>query len=68
VFKVVLWRVNEVGQDNGRARESLGTKTSSREQGPNFDLVGTSQKIVVRETREATHTTWCEVLPLQGVY
>jgi hypothetical protein len=63
-----LWRENEVAQDDGRVVRSLGTKISSREQGPNFDLVGTSWKVVVRETREATHMLCCKVLPVQGVY
>jgi hypothetical protein len=54
-------------QDDGRAGRSLGAKTSSREQGPKFDLVGTPQMVVIGKTREATHTTcwsgsstaWC---------
>jgi hypothetical protein len=33
-----------------------------------FDLVGTSQTVVVRETVGVAHTTCCQVLPLQGVY
>jgi hypothetical protein len=43
--------------------------TSSREQRPNFDLVGTSRTVVVRETRGATHMTcWSVFFPLHGVY
>jgi hypothetical protein len=42
-------------QDDGRAGRSLGAKTSSREQSPNFDLVGTSRTVVVHETRGAMH-------------
>jgi hypothetical protein len=49
-FKVVCWRENEVTQDDGRAGRSLGGKTSSREEGPNFNLVGTLWTVVVRET------------------
>jgi hypothetical protein len=41
-FKVVLWSENEVAQDDDRAGRSLGTKISSQEQGPDFELVGTS--------------------------
>jgi hypothetical protein len=67
-FKVVLWRENEVAQDDGWVGWSLGTKISSQEQGPNFDLVGTSRKVVVCETWEATCTMCCRVLPLQSVY
>jgi hypothetical protein len=48
-----MWRENEVAQDDGRVGRSLRAKTSSWEQGPDFDLVGTSWKVVVRETREA---------------
>jgi hypothetical protein len=44
-------------QDDGRARRSLGAKTSSREQSPDFNLVWTSRMIVVHETCGATHTT-----------
>jgi hypothetical protein len=54
VFKVVCWRENDAAPDDDRAERSLGVKTSSREQGPRFNLVGTSQTIVVRETRGAT--------------
>jgi hypothetical protein len=64
---VVCWRKNKVAHDNGWAGQSLGVKTSSRDQGPNFDLIGTSRAVVVRKTREAKHTTcwsgsspaWC---------
>jgi hypothetical protein len=49
---VVYWREHEAAQDDGRAGRSLGPKTSSREKGPNFDLVGTSHTVVVCETRE----------------
>jgi hypothetical protein len=45
-----MWRENEVAQDDGWAGRSLGTKISSWEQRPNFDLVGTLQKVVVCET------------------
>jgi hypothetical protein len=54
---VIYWRENEVAQDDSRAGQSLGAKTSSREQGPRFDLVGTSRTVVVHETCEATHMT-----------
>jgi hypothetical protein len=43
-------RENEAAQDDGWARWSLGAKTSSQEQGPDFNLVGTSWTVVVRET------------------
>jgi hypothetical protein len=59
-----LWRENEVAQDDRRVGRSLGTKISSREQRPDFDLVRTSQKVIVRETREGTRVTYCRVLPL----
>jgi hypothetical protein len=59
-----LWRENEVAQDDGRVGRSLGTKISSREQRLDFDLVRTSQKVIVRETREGMHMTYCQVLPL----
>jgi hypothetical protein len=49
-----MWRENEATHDDGRAGLSLVSKTSSREQGPNFDLVGTLHKVVIRETRMAT--------------
>jgi hypothetical protein len=49
--------VNEAAQDDGRAGRSLWAKTSSRDQGPKFDLVGTSKTVVIRETREVTRTT-----------
>jgi hypothetical protein len=52
-----LWRENKVAQDDDRARRSLGAKTSSWEQRPDFDLVGTSWMVVVRETRGVTCTT-----------
>jgi hypothetical protein len=54
---VVCWRENEVAQDDGRAGQSLGAKTSSQEQGSGFDLVETSRTVVICETREATHMT-----------
>jgi hypothetical protein len=63
-----MWRENEAAQDDGRTEQSLGAKTSSREQGPDFNLVGTSRNVVIRETREVVHTTCCQVLPLHGVY
>jgi hypothetical protein len=44
-------------QDDSRAGRSLGAKTSSREWSSDFNLVGTSQTIVVRETHEATRMT-----------
>jgi hypothetical protein len=50
---------NEAAHDDDWAEQSLGAKTSSREQGPNFNLVGTSQTVVIRETREAKRTTCC---------
>jgi hypothetical protein len=63
-FEVVQWRENEAAQYDGRARWSLGAKTSSWEQNPNFDLVWTSRTVVVRETLEATHTTcWSNSSP-----
>jgi hypothetical protein len=49
-----MWRENEAAQDDGWVGQSLGAKTSSQEQGPDFDLVGTSRKVVVRETHRAT--------------
>jgi hypothetical protein len=51
------------------SRASLGVKISSREQGSNFDLVGTSQMVVIRKTRGGSRV-WRvgQVLPLQGVY
>jgi hypothetical protein len=45
-----LWRENKVAQDDGRVGWSLGTKIPSWEQRPNFDLVRTLQKVIVRET------------------
>jgi hypothetical protein len=36
-------------------RASLGAKTSSQEQGPNFHLVGTSQMVVICEILWVTH-------------
>jgi hypothetical protein len=65
---MVLWRENEVAQDDSRVGRSLGTNILSQEQGADFDLVGTSQKVVVCETREAARTTCCHVLPLYGVH
>jgi hypothetical protein len=47
---VFSWRENEAAQDDGQAGALLGAKTSSREQGPDFDLVGTSPKDVICET------------------
>jgi hypothetical protein len=63
-----MWRENEAALDDGRVERSLRAKTSSWEQGPDFDLVGTSWKVVVRETREAMCMTYCQVLSLHGVY
>jgi hypothetical protein len=54
---VVCWRGNEAAHDGDRVGRSLSAKTSSREQGPIFNLVGTSRTVVIRETREAKHTT-----------
>jgi hypothetical protein len=42
-------------QDNGQVGRSLGDKTSSREQGPDFDLVKTLQTVVAYELHGATH-------------
>jgi hypothetical protein len=67
-FEVVCWRENEAAHDDGRVERSLGTKTFSREQGPNFDLVGTSQMVVVCEIREAKCTTCWSGSSLQGVH
>jgi hypothetical protein len=50
---VVYWRENEPAQDDGWAGRLLGAKISSWEQRPDFDLVGTSQTVVVRETHGA---------------
>jgi hypothetical protein len=50
---VACWRENEASDDDDQARQLLGAKTSSLEQGPRFVLVGTSQRVVVRENREA---------------
>jgi hypothetical protein len=47
---------------------SLGTKTSSRVQGLDFDLVGTSWKVVAREVHGTAGATCCQVYPLQGVH
>jgi hypothetical protein len=44
-------------QDDSQAGRSLGAKTSSREQSPDFNLVGTLWAVVVRETRGAMRTT-----------
>jgi hypothetical protein len=65
---VVLWRVNEAAQDDGRAKRSLGAKISSQEHGHDFNLVRTSWKVVVHETRGVMRTTCCQVLPLHDVY
>jgi hypothetical protein len=32
--------------------------------GPDFDLVGTSRKVIIHETHEATHMTCSQVLLL----
>jgi hypothetical protein len=37
-------------------RASLGAKTSSRKQGPDFDLVGTLRIVVIHETLGAART------------
>jgi hypothetical protein len=48
-YEVICWRENEApGLRSGRV--SLGAKNSSREQGTNFGLVGTSRMVVIRET------------------
>jgi hypothetical protein len=44
-------------QDDDWVERSLVAKTSSREQSPEFDLVGTSLMVVVRETPGVTRTT-----------
>jgi hypothetical protein len=50
--------------DDGRVGPSWGAKTSSREQSPNFDLVGTSRMVIVCETHGATHMTcWSDFPP-----
>jgi hypothetical protein len=54
--KTVLCRENVVFQNDGQARLSLGTKTSFRVQGFDFDLVGTSWKVVIHEAQEAART------------
>jgi hypothetical protein len=56
-----MWRENEVAQDDDRARRLLGAKTLSREQGPNFDLIGTSRKVIIREIYEwsCSSPVWC---------
>jgi hypothetical protein len=41
-------------QDDGRGGQSLGAKISSSKQSLDFDLVGTSRTVVVRETHGAT--------------
>jgi hypothetical protein len=54
-------------QDNGWAGRSLGAKTSSPKQSPDFNLVGASRTAVIHETRGATRMTcwsgssptWC---------
>jgi hypothetical protein len=43
-------------QDDGRAGRSLGAKTSSQEQRPDFDLVGTLRVVVIHETCGAMRT------------
>jgi hypothetical protein len=51
----------------GRMRSRA--KTSSREQGPDFDIVGTCEMVVIRESlRESSVWRVGQVLPLQGVY
>jgi hypothetical protein len=41
------------------------SKTSSREQGPDFDLVGTLRMVIVRETHGATcMTCWSGSFPV----
>jgi hypothetical protein len=65
---VVIWRKIEVAQDDGRVEGSLVTKISSREEGPDFDLVGTLRKVVVRKTRGATCMTCYHVLPPCRMY
>jgi hypothetical protein len=58
-----------VGQCSpGRAELWLGSKTSSWMQEPNFDLVETSWKVVVREFLETAHKTCCKTFPLRGVH
>jgi hypothetical protein len=54
-FEVVCWRRNEAP---GWQLDwvLLGAKTSSWEQGTNFDLVETSQMVVIRENLEVTCT------------
>jgi hypothetical protein len=47
---------------------SLGAKTSYRKQGPNFDLVGTSQTVVVSETLGPLVRHIGQILPIHGVY
>jgi hypothetical protein len=47
------------------SNDRWGAKTSSQEQGPSFDLVETSQTVVVREIQEAKHTTcWLDSSPV----
>jgi hypothetical protein len=54
-FEVVCWKGNDApGWWSGRV--SVGAKTSPRKQGTDFDLVGTSQIVVVHETPGVTHT------------
>jgi hypothetical protein len=50
----------------GRMRPRV--KTSSREQGPDFDLVVTCEWLPYMSLRESS--VWCvgQVLPLQGIY
>jgi hypothetical protein len=54
---MACWRKNEAAQDDDQAGQSLEAKTSSWVQGPSFDLVRTSQMVVVCETQEAKHMT-----------
>jgi hypothetical protein len=54
-----LWRGTEVAHDDGRAKRSVGIKISSREQRPDFDLVGILRRVVVRETHGAKRMTCC---------
>jgi hypothetical protein len=62
---VVCWRENEAAQDDDWVERSLGAKTSSQEQGPDFDLVGISQTVIVHEAREAVRTTcWSGSSPI----
>jgi hypothetical protein len=62
-FVVACWMDNEApGWRSGRV--SLGAMTSYREQGTNFNLVGTSQMVVIRETpRVARIACWSGSFP-----